>query len=165
MKDDNFNEKEEIIKEFVNSGINVTPATIEFLLNLDEPLKKVKLIIKHVSFLPNFNSHLKKEILQNVSKEEIHKSLKNVLIKKIDPTTAQKRDLEEDSKNEISSSLKIVRQENQKPKPFVTSENMVQLKNSLESNEDNLILHNYHEDSVKNVIQKKLKGTPFERSK
>ncbi|MFX1309320.1 MAG: DNA-directed DNA polymerase II small subunit [Promethearchaeota archaeon] len=165
MKDDNFNEKEEIIKELVNSGINVTPSTLEFLLSLDEPLKKVKLIIKHVSFLPNFNSHLTEEILQNISKEEIHKSLKNVLIKKIDSTTIQERDLEEDSKNKISNSLKKVKQENQKLQPPTISENKVQLKNHLKSYEDQLILHNYTEDSVKSVIQKKLKGTQFERSK
>lgn len=151
MKDDNLYEKEAVLKELVNSGINITPSTLELLLNFDEPLDKVKLIIKNVSFLPNFNSHLTEEILQQISKEEIHNSLKNVLLKKVELRSIQKKDLEENVKNQISGALHTVKPEVQKTGTFKNLENKV------ESNKDALI-HYKQSTKIKNK-------TPYERSK
>lgn len=153
MKEDNLIEREAVLKELINSGINITPSTLELLLNFDEPLDKVKLIIKNVSFLPNFNSHLTEEILQQISKEEIHKSLKNVLLKKTESKSIQRKGLEENAKNILST-----------VKPEHTKiENTVQIKDQFESNKNDIIHYDYPKQSVK--IKNKLKGSPFERSK
>ena len=165
MKDDKINEKEAILKELVNSGINITPSTLEILLNLDEPLEKVKLIIKKVSFLPNFNSHLTEEILQNISKEEIQKSLKNVLIKKTASTTLQDKNLKESNKFEILGSINTIEHKKKKPKSPEIYVKSGQLKNQLEPTKDNIIINNYHEKSSKELIKNKHKLAPFERSK
>ncbi|MBA7612719.1 hypothetical protein ES703_19956 [subsurface metagenome] len=83
MKADNLNEKTILIKELLNSGINVTPSILDFLTSLDDPLKILKLIIKNVSFLPSFNSHLTLEVLQQISNKELHDALKKVLLKEV----------------------------------------------------------------------------------
>jgi len=164
LKDDNINEKEAIIKELVNSGINITPSTLEILLNLDEPLKKVKLIIKKVSFLPNFDSHLTEEILQNIS-EEIQKSLKNVLIKKTASKTLQDKKLKEDNKSEVLGSTKTIVHENENPKSHEVYEKTVHLKNQLEPTNDTIIIHNLHNNSIKEFTKNKDKLAPFVGSK
>ena len=158
MKDDNLNEKEAVLKELVNSGINITPSTLELILNFDKPLDKVKLIIKNVSFLPNFNSHLTEEILHSISREEIHNSLKNVLIKKVESKSIQKKDPKANNMNQISVDLSTVRSEDQKLKIFENSENTAQLKTRLESN-----TQDYNKQPSK--IINKFKRTHFESSK
>jgi len=165
LKDDNLNEKEDIIKELVNSGINITPSTLKILLNLDDPLKKVKSVIKNVSFLPNFNSHLTEEILQNISNKKSQKSLKNVLIKNTDSIAIQEKDLKQDLINEISGSLNAAALEKIKIKSHEISENFPQIKNNLALNTEETILHNNHKDLTKTVIKHKLQRTSFERSK
>jgi len=158
LKDDNLNEKEAVLKELVNSGINITPSTLELILNFDKPLDKVKLIIKNVSFLPNFNSHLTEEILHSISREEIHNSLKNVLIKKVESKSIQKKDPKANNMNQISVDLSTVRSEDQKLKIFENSENTAQLKTRLESN-----TQDYNKQPSK--IINKFKRTHFESSK
>jgi DNA polymerase II small subunit len=77
----------QILKKFVDSGINITPVILDFIKNLDNPLEKVNLIIKETSFLPTFNGHLTEHILKKISNNEIQRALKRVLIKEnISPT-------------------------------------------------------------------------------
>ncbi len=165
MKDNNLHEKEDIIKEFVNSGINITPSTLEILLNLDNPLKLVKSIIKHVSFLPNFNSHLTEEVLQKIAQEKSQKSLKKVLINRFDPLITEEKELKQDIKNKISNLSNVVENENTKLKTHEISEKTSQIENNLILNEDESILNNYYEDSAKGLTISKLKRTTFEQSK
>ncbi|MFX1388805.1 MAG: metallophosphoesterase [Promethearchaeota archaeon] len=103
MKTQILHQKKEIIKEFVNSGINVTPLILDILLNLDDPLKVVKEIVKNVSFLPNFKGHLTEEIVEKISNKELQKSLKSVLIKKIQSISAQENFIEENEKQILKS--------------------------------------------------------------
>ncbi|MFX1378494.1 MAG: metallophosphoesterase [Promethearchaeota archaeon] len=165
MKDDNLNEKENIIKELVNSGINITPSTLEILLNMDNPLKKVKSIIKNVSFLPNFDSHLTEEILQNFSSKQSQKSLKNVLIKNIDSITIQEAELKQDVKNEHSSELKISTIGKIRQKTNESPEYSLQIQENLALNNGEEILDNYHKNSKINVENNKFPRTNFQRSK
>ncbi|MFX1393767.1 MAG: DNA-directed DNA polymerase II small subunit [Promethearchaeota archaeon] len=81
MSNSNLEEKKLLINKLVNSGINITPSILDFVLKLDNPLKKISLIIKEMSFSPTFNSHLTEEQLKKISNEEILNALKRVLIK------------------------------------------------------------------------------------
>ncbi len=165
MKDDNLNEKEDIIKELVNSGINITPSTLEILLNLDSPLKKVKSVIKNVSFLPNFNSHLTEEILLNISKEDSQKSLKNVLIKKMESKLAQEKELNQDNGNNISTSLNVETNEKPLPKSRRFTENASNLESSMAINKEKPIISNSYGNFSKNLVKNKVQKSSIEGSR
>lgn len=75
MKSDNLILKKIVINKLVDSGINVSPTILKFILRLDEPLKTVNHIIKDSSFIPNFQSHLTKKILKIISINSLEKSL------------------------------------------------------------------------------------------
>jgi DNA polymerase II small subunit len=77
----NTKEKKILLRKLVNSGINITPSLLEFILNLDDPLQKVNLIIKDSSFIASFKSHLTENIITKISNEEIKRVLKRKLIK------------------------------------------------------------------------------------
>jgi DNA polymerase II small subunit len=77
----NTKEKKIIIRKLVNSGINITPSLLDFILNLDDPIKKINLIIKDSSFIASFKSHLTENILLQISNEEIKRVLKRKLVK------------------------------------------------------------------------------------
>jgi len=77
----NTKEKKIIIRKLVNSGINITPSLLDFILNLDDPIKKINLIIKDSSFIASFKSHLTENILFQISNEEIKRVLKRKLVK------------------------------------------------------------------------------------
>lgn len=76
----NTNEKKTILRKLVNSGINITPSLLEFILNLDDPLQKVNLLIKDSSFIASFKSHLTESILAKISNEEMKRVVKRKFI-------------------------------------------------------------------------------------
>ena len=82
MERDLIEQKRIIINKLVNSGINITPESLEYILNLKNPQKSLSLIIKELSFIPNFKSHLTENILLQISNEKIKKVLKRVIEKK-----------------------------------------------------------------------------------
>lgn len=79
---ENTEVKKIIVKKLVNSGINITPSLLDFILTLDNPLNKINLIIKDSSFIASFKSHLTENILNKISNEEIKKIVKKKLVKK-----------------------------------------------------------------------------------
>ena len=81
MKVKNTKEKKIILRKLVNSGINITPSLLEIILNLDDPLKKINLIIKDSSFIASFKSHLTENILTKISNEEIRRVLKRKFVR------------------------------------------------------------------------------------
>jgi len=82
LKAENTEVKQIIVKKLVNSGINITPSLLDFILTLDNPLNKINLIIKDSSFIASFKSHLTENILNKISNEEIKKIVKRKLVKK-----------------------------------------------------------------------------------
>jgi DNA polymerase II small subunit len=164
LKNDNLNEKEDIIKELVNSGINVTPSTLEILLNLDNPLKKVKSVIKNVSFLPNFNSHLTEEILLNISKDKSQKSLKDVLVKKMESKITQQKDSEQNIGKNISNSLNIAINEKIQQNSQGYTENISESDNILPI-KTTTITSNDHSDATKKLLKNRQQRTSFEGSR
>jgi DNA polymerase II small subunit len=158
LKADNLIEKKVIIKELINSGINVTPSMLNLLLTLDDPLKKVKLIIKNVSFLPNFDSHLTIETLQKISNIEVQEALKKVLLKKIDSKVVQQNEV----KKKLPNSINKVGTEIQNPK---ISESAVRINNQLKSKEIKPSSNIIDKDLPKNGIKSKFRSSYFDQSK
>jgi DNA polymerase II small subunit len=76
----NIKEKRIILKKLVNSGINITPSLLDFIVNLENPLQKVNLIIKDSSFIASFNGHLTESVLAKLSNEEINRVIKRKLL-------------------------------------------------------------------------------------
>ncbi len=165
MKNNNLNERKDIIRELVNSGINITPSTLEILLNLDNPLKKVKSLIKNVSFLPNFNSHLTEEILHNIRKDDSQKSLQNVLIKKMESKLTHEKDLSRDIKENRSKSFNAATSENIQEKMQDYNKIKPELDHNLALNKEKTALSNFHSSSIKNPLKNKLQRTTIEGSK
>lgn len=81
MNAENSGMKRILINKLVSSGINITPSMLDLILKLDNPLKKISLIIQEMSFLPSFNSHLTEEQLKKISNKEIINVLKRISIK------------------------------------------------------------------------------------
>ena len=81
LKTEKIEKRKLIINKLVNSGINITPATLEFILTLDHPEEKINSIIKEASFNPSFNGHLTLNILNKSSNESILKALKRKIIR------------------------------------------------------------------------------------
>ena len=81
LKTEHIEKRRLIINKLVNSGINITPATLQFILTLDNPVEKVNSIIKEASFNPTFNGHLTLNILNKSSNESILKALKRKTIR------------------------------------------------------------------------------------
>jgi DNA polymerase II small subunit len=101
LKSSNDRNKLDVLKRFINSGINLTPSTLEFILSLDNPVEKAKLIISKTSFMPEFKSHLTPSHLKKISDEEIIKALKRFEFKNIDYPTDSDWD-ENDECKELS---------------------------------------------------------------
>ncbi len=77
----NSDEKRIVLNKFLRSGINVSPNALDFILKLENPLKKVDEIVKETSFFPTFTNHLTEDFLSKISNEEIQKVLKRNLFK------------------------------------------------------------------------------------
>lgn len=134
LRAENTEVKKIIVKKLVNSGINITPSLLDFILTLDKPLNKINLIIKDSSFIASFKSHLTENILNKISNEEIKKIVKRKLVKK-----------------EINSSkeeLKIIEnfEENQKPLPKNISQKTIE-SNSVKDTE--LVSEKIHDYKLK----------------
>ena len=165
MKTDNLNEKTILIQELLNSGINVTPSILDFLLSLDDSLKIIKLIIKNISFLPNFNSHLTVDVLQKISNEELQKELQKVLIKEINSKAIQEKKEKNVENTELTSSLNIVDPKKSKLKTLKKPFDNVPLESRVEYHEDSLILSKTKEKTPLVPIRSNIEVNSFEGSK
>ena len=165
MKTDNLNEKTILIQELLNSGINVTPSILDFLLSLDDPLKIIKFIIKNISFLPNFNSHLTVDVLQKISNEELQKKLQKVLIKEINSKAIQEKKEKNVEKTELTSSLNIIDPKKSKSKTLKKPFDDVQFESRLEYHEASLILSKTKEKTPIVSKRSNIEVNSFEGSK
>ncbi|MFX0083160.1 MAG: metallophosphoesterase [Candidatus Hodarchaeota archaeon] len=106
MRAENTIVKRIIVKKLVNSGINITPSLLDFILELDNPLNKINLIIKDTSFIASFKSHLTQNILNKISNEEIKNIVKRKLIKQ--EISSDEEDLRiKDKSNEVQKQLQL----------------------------------------------------------
>ena len=78
-------QKKAILSKLVNSGINISPTMLENILDMDNPLKKLNLLIKETSFIPSFKSHLTESVIKDISDEQLQKMLKRTISKTKSP--------------------------------------------------------------------------------
>ena len=79
MKNEISEQKRVILNKLVNSGMNITPTMLDWIVNLDNPMKNLNIIIKETSFIPSFKNHLTKTVLKGISNEEIQRALKRTI--------------------------------------------------------------------------------------
>ena len=73
-RNDCLDNKQAILNKLADTGTNIAPSTLEYVLKLDNPLDQIDTIIKKASFIPTFNSHLTPEILNKISEGELQKA-------------------------------------------------------------------------------------------
>ncbi|MFX0188236.1 MAG: DNA-directed DNA polymerase II small subunit [Candidatus Hodarchaeota archaeon] len=162
MNAENSGMKRILINKLVSSGINITPSMLDLILKLDNPLKKISLIIQEMSFIPSFNSHLTEEQLKKISNKEIINVLKRISIK--DNTSPMKFGSRSTS---IKTEKTIKKKEINviKSIDYVENHSPLKINNSVKEKEQesNILLHkqfNSH-DKIKNEI----KISPFGSAK
>ncbi len=79
MKNEISEQKRVILDKLVNSGINITPTMLDWIVNLENPMKNLNIIIKETSFIPTFKNHLTETVLKEISNEEIQRALKRII--------------------------------------------------------------------------------------
>ncbi|MFO8019407.1 MAG: DNA-directed DNA polymerase II small subunit [Promethearchaeia archaeon] len=100
MQSSNIQKK--VIHKFLQSGINVTPKTLDVILNLENPLEKLSAIIKDVSFLPNFESLLTPQILEKLQDKEIQSILRRKTIQDTPPDNQISKEKIQKESSELS---------------------------------------------------------------
>ena len=73
-RNDCLDNKQAILNKLADTGTNIAPSTLEYVLKLDNPLDQIDTIIKKANFIPTFNSHLTPEILNKISEGELQKA-------------------------------------------------------------------------------------------
>ena len=165
MKGDNFDKKEVLINEFINSGINITPSTLSFISTLDEPLINVKTIIKEVSFLPSFKGHLTLNVLKQISNKEINKALQRALLREEDSQSSQEGDNIKPINITISNSSNIKESEEKKKIKPKLATNLQLITRSSISQEKPLTIDSTSSGLPINKSVKRVKKSNFESSK
>jgi DNA polymerase II small subunit len=80
---------------------------LDCVLNLDNPIKKINVLIKETSFIPSFKSHLTESVVNEISNEELQKTLKRALTKHLSPTLKEvKSEVFESQDEAISNNFK-----------------------------------------------------------
>ncbi|MBY9007637.1 MAG: DNA-directed DNA polymerase II small subunit [Candidatus Lokiarchaeota archaeon] len=102
MTSDIFQKKQIILKRLINSGINITPSVLDFILTTDKPLNNLDLIIKETSFIPTFKSHLTIDTITKISDENIQNSLKIIINQETKENQQRKDKSSLDSEKELS---------------------------------------------------------------
>ncbi|MHA1507099.1 MAG: metallophosphoesterase [Promethearchaeota archaeon] len=74
-------QKRVILNKLVNSGINISPTMLKNILNINNPLKNLNLLIKEISFIPSFKSHLTETVIKDISDEKLQRVLNRNLSK------------------------------------------------------------------------------------
>jgi len=78
-------QKKAILSKLINSGINVSPTMLENILDMDNPLKKLNLLIRETSFIPSFKNHLTESVIKDISDEKLQKMLRRTVSKTKSP--------------------------------------------------------------------------------
>jgi DNA polymerase II small subunit len=64
-----------IIQTLIKSEINISPAVLNMIMSLDNPFQSLEMLIREVSFIPQFQSHITPEILNKLSNKKLLKLL------------------------------------------------------------------------------------------
>ena len=127
LKNEISEQKRVILDKLVNSGINITPAMLDWIVNLDNPMKNLNLIIKETSFIPTFKNHLTETVLKEISNEEIQRALKRI-ISRSNSLSMDKKSI--DTKDVFKSSSKPVTKLFNEEVPSLSSEILIKTSKS-----------------------------------
>jgi len=161
----NSEEKKIIIRKLVNSGINITPSLLDFILNLDDPLKKINLIIKDSSFLASFKSHLTENILSQISNEEIKRVLKRKFVKQESYYRGEDPSKSEENTKNLPATVEDYTTNNVKPKLAATTELFPKITDIAETSKIISPTTESTETSLKIEMSNKSKINPVESAK
>ncbi|MHA1373968.1 MAG: metallophosphoesterase [Promethearchaeota archaeon] len=81
MNQEYLSHKKVLINKLANSGINISPKSIEIIMKLENPLMKADIIVQEMNIIPTFNGHLTVDLMQKISNEEIQRVLKRENLK------------------------------------------------------------------------------------
>ncbi len=104
--------KKFIINTFINSGINISPEVLEIFQDMENIETHITNIIRNVSFLPQFKSHLTPEILKKLEIHEIQTILKRKFTENVITSESHELELEEQKAEHVSTELKEDKNEN-----------------------------------------------------
>jgi len=158
LNKDQTEKKRTIVNKLVNSGINITPSILEFVLNLEKPMEDLNLIIKETSFIPDFKSHLTEKVLTKISNDQIQKVLKRKVISPkahINENKMKNRDLPTIVSDNLN--LKKLRED---PNPLAAPYNnqLIQIKKISQSDSNTSLTNDIS-------IEKKIEVKPFGSTK
>jgi DNA polymerase II small subunit/DNA polymerase delta subunit B len=158
LNKDQTEKKRTIVNKLVNSGINITPSILEFVLNLEKPMEDLNLIIKETSFIPDFKSHLTEKVLTKISNDQIQKVLKRKAISPkahINENKMKNRDLPTIVSDNLN--LKKLRED---PNPLAAPYNnqLIQIKKISQSDSNTSLTNDIS-------IEKKIEVKPFGSTK
>ena len=71
MKDDKLTQKTLIIQTLIRSEINISPTVLDMIMSLENPFQSLEILIREVSFIPQFQSHITPEILNKLTNKKL----------------------------------------------------------------------------------------------
>ena len=78
MLDEVLEIKKKILFRLVDSGINITPKSLDAIAQLENPQDSLNKILKDLAILPSFKSHITEDILLKTNSTELLKILKRI---------------------------------------------------------------------------------------
>jgi len=127
LKNEISEQKRVILDKLVNSGINITPTMLDWIVNLENPMKNLNIIIKETSFIPTFKNHLTETVLKEISNEEIQRALKRIISR----SNSLSMDVKSiDTKDVFKSSSKPVTKLFNDEVPSISSETLIKTSKS-----------------------------------
>jgi len=122
LKNEISEQKRVILDKLANSGINITPKVLDWIVNLKNPMKNLNIIIKETSFIPTFKNHITETVLKEISNEEIQRALKRI-ISRSNSLSMDAKSI--DTKDVIKASSKPVTKLFNDEVPSISSETLI----------------------------------------
>ncbi len=158
LKNEISEQKRVILDKLVNSGINITPTVLDWIVNLEYPMKNLNIIIKETSFIPTFKNHLTETILKEISNEEIQRALKRIISR----SNSLSMDVKSiNTKDAFKSSRKTATKLFNDEVPSISSESLTKTAKSEDQTQSTPI----HTQLVKIPAKKKFKTKTHESTK
>lgn len=158
LKNEISEQKRVILDKLVNSGINITPTMLDWIVNLENPMKNLNIIIKETSFIPTFKNHLTETVLKEISNEEIQRALKRIISR----SNSHSMDVKSiDTKDVFKSSSKPVTKLFNDEVPSISSETIIKTSKSEDRTQSTLT----YTQLEKIPAKKKIKAKTHESTK
>ncbi len=101
--------KKALLKTIIQSGFNISPETLDFIIKLPDPNKEIKLIFKKSPSVSDSNNHLTKSLLKKI----IYKNKEYFSQKTVESLNDEEKTSQEQSRLKIENTRKILRKDKQ----------------------------------------------------